>query len=138
MTPELFHGRLDRDAQGRLTPRAGLKDCVSIYGGASVDVNTAPAEVLAAVGLGERDVNAVLQAREAQPFRTPDQLRAVVAQDEARARLAIGGGSLYTLRATARLRLPDGTLSDLSRSAGAMVLIGGQSGSRVLRWHDRL
>jgi general secretion pathway protein K len=141
MTPELFHGRLDRDAQGRLTPRAGLKDCVSISGGVSVDANTAPAAVLAAVGLGEGEVNAVLQAREAQPFRTPDQLRAVVAQDEARARLLIGGGPLYTLQATARLRLADGTLSDLSRSVGATVLVGASgygSASRVLRWHDRL
>ena len=137
MTPELFHGRLDRDAQGRLTPLAGLKDCVSIYGGISVDVNTAPAAVLAAVGLGEQEVNAVLQAREAQPFRTRDQLGAVVAQDEARARLTIGGGPLYTLRATARLRLADGKLSDLSRSAGAMVLVGGQSAGSVLRWYDR-
>lgn len=141
MTPDLFHGRLDRDAEGRLTPRAGLKDCVSIYGGGSVDVNTAPAEVLAAVGLGEQEVNAVLQAREARPFRTPDQLRAVVSQDEARARLLIGGGPQYTLRATARLRLADGTLSDLSRSAGAIVMIGRAgygSAGRVLRWHDRL
>jgi general secretion pathway protein K len=138
MTAELFHGRVERDAQDRLTPLAGLKDCVSVYGGTSVDVNTAPAAVLAAVGLGEQEVNAVLRAREAQPFRTLDQLRAVVAQDDVRARLVIGGGPLYTLRATARLRLADGALSDLSRSAGAMVLIGGQTGGRVLRWHDRL
>jgi general secretion pathway protein K len=138
ITPELFHGRLDRDAQGRLTPRAGLKDCVSIYGGSSVDVNTAPAAVLAAVGLGEQEVNAVLQAREVRPFRTTEELRGAVAQDEVRARLLIGGGPLYTLRATARLRLANGTLSDLSRSAGAMVVMGGQSGGRVVRWHDHL
>jgi hypothetical protein len=138
MTPELFHGRLDRDAQGRLTPRAGLKDCVSIYGGSAVDVNTAPAAVLAAVGLGEQEVNAVLQAREVRPFRTTEELRGAVAQDEARARLLIGGGPLYTLRATARLRLADGTFSDLTRSVGAMVLMGGQSTGRIVRWHDHL
>ena len=138
ITPELFHGRLDRDAQGRLTPRAGLKDCVSIYGGSSVDVNTAPAAVLAAVGLGEQEVNAVLQAREVRPFRTTEELRGAVAQDEARARLLIGGGPLYTLRATARLRLADGTFSDLTRSVGAMVLMGGQSTGRIVRWHDHL
>ena len=135
MTLELFHGRLDRDAQGRLTPVTGLKDCLSIYGGTSVDVNTAPAAVLAAVGLGEQEVNAVLQAR---PFRTPDELRGVVTRDEARARLLVGGGPMYTLRATARLRLADGTLSDLTRSAGALVMTGGRSDGRVVRWHDRL
>jgi general secretion pathway protein K len=138
MTPELFHGRLDRNAQGRLTPVTGLKDCLSIYGGGSVDVNTAPAAVLAAVGLGEQEVNAVLQAREARPFRASDELRNVVASDEARARLLIGGGYMYTLRATSRLRLPDGTLSDLSRSVSAVVLTAGRSAGRVVRWHDRL
>jgi general secretion pathway protein K len=138
MTPELFHGRLDRNAQGGLTQLAGLKDCLTTYGGMSVDVNTAPAAVLAAVGLGEQEVNAVLQAREARPFRAPDELRGVVARNEARARLLIGGGPLYTLRATARLRLADGTLSDLSRSASAVVMTGGMTAGRVVRWHDRL
>ena len=32
MTPELYHGSYVRDAAGRLQPRAGLKDCVSVYG----------------------------------------------------------------------------------------------------------
>ena len=138
MTPEIFHGRLDRNAQGRLTPVTGLKDCLSIYGGGSVDVNTAPAAVLAAVGLGEGEVNAVLLAREARPFTRLDELRGVVARDEARARLLVGGGPMYTLRATARLRLPDGTLSDLSRSASALVMTAGRSTGRIVRWHDRL
>ncbi len=33
MTPELFYGSLERDPQGRLAPRAGLTDCVTVYGG---------------------------------------------------------------------------------------------------------
>jgi hypothetical protein len=45
---------------------------------------------------------------------------------------------MYTLRATSRLRLPDGTLSDLSRSVSAVVLTAGRSAGRVVRWHDRL
>jgi len=138
MTPEIFHGRLDRDAQGKLTPMAGLKDCVSIYGSMAVDVNTAPAAVLAAIGLGEQGVNAVLQARDVRPLRTQDQLRSLVDQGDAQTRLVTGGGPLYTLRATARLRLADGTLSDLTRSAGALVMTGGRSDGRVVRWHDRL
>ena len=142
MNPDLFHGWLDRDSQGRLVPRLGLKDCVSAYaGGFAVDVNTAPPAVLAAIGLGELEVNAVLQARAAQPFRTPDELRAMGFHDQVLARLTIGGGPVFTLRATARLRLADGQLSDLSRSAGATVYLGGSgygSLDPVLRWHDHM
>ena len=36
-------------------------------------------------------------------------------------RLRIGGQTMYTLRATARLRQPDGKLSDLRRTVGALV-----------------
>jgi hypothetical protein len=45
---------------------------------------------------------------------------------------------MYTLRATARLRLADGTFSDLSRSASALVTTSGRPAFRIVRWHDRL
>ena len=140
MTPELFHGRLDRDPQGRLVQRTGLKDCVSILGsGLAVDANTAPLEVLEAVGLSAPEANAILQRRAAQPFRSIDQLRAMGLRAEASVRLLVGGAGMYTLRATARLRLADGKLSDSSRSAGATVVLAGSendSGYRVVRWDD--
>jgi general secretion pathway protein K len=142
ITPELYYGSLERDPQGRLTPRAGLADCVTVYGGgAQVDANTAPPAVLAAVGLGPQGVEAILQARRVQPFRSIEQLRALGFPAALLARLGIGGGRVYTLQATARLRAADGRLSDLRRSTGATVMLGDSgsgAGYQVLRWHDRI
>jgi hypothetical protein len=51
---------------------------------------------------------------------------------------------MYTLRATARLRLPDGKLSDLRRTVAALVkfnLPGNPDqksvGFELVRWYDR-
>jgi general secretion pathway protein K len=141
MTPELYHGTLERDRQGRLAARTGLKDCVTVYGGGSqVDVNAAPPEVLAAAGIGPAGVAAILETRRMNPFRSPQQLRALGFPEQALRRLVIGGGPVYTLRATARLRLADGKLSDLSRSAGVTVSMnspGYEPAFLVLRWHGR-
>jgi general secretion pathway protein K len=140
MTPELFHGTMVRAPQGGLVARIGLKDCVSVYGsGGQVDINAAPGPVLASTGLDPVTVNAILRQRQAQPFRSLEQLRALQLPDVALVRLTIGGGPIYTLRATARLRLPNGKLSDLSRSVGATVRFGKsgvEGGYEVLRWWD--
>jgi general secretion pathway protein K len=140
MTLELFHGSLERERQGGLSVRAGLKDCVSVYGsGTGVDVNTAPPPVMAAAGLDASTVSAIVQQRRLQPFRTIEQLRALGLSGLAGARITIGGGPIYTLRVTARLRLANGKLSDLSRSVGATVRFGGsgtEGAYQVLRWRD--
>lgn len=140
MTPELFHGMMMREPRGELSARAGVKDCVSVYGsGGQVDVNAAPAPVLAAIGLDPGALGAILRQRQEQPFRSISQLRALQLPDFALARLTIGGSTIYTLRATARLKLPNGKLSDLSRSVGATVRFGGsgvEAGYQVLRWWD--
>src|SRR5260370_11390781 len=40
ITPELYYGGYDRDAQGRLAPRVGLRDCVSVLNRLDgIDVN---------------------------------------------------------------------------------------------------
>jgi len=143
MTAELFHGGFFRDANGRLVSRDGLKDCVSVWGsGAAVDVNTAPPAVLAAVGLRPDQVATVVEARAARPFRLPDQIRSMgLGEGPAAGRLRIGGGSIYTLRATARLRTDGGGLSDLRRSVAATVKLLGYSGGQphhVLRWQENV
>ena len=142
MTTELFYGSLQRDPAGRLAPRAGLVDCVSAYGGGGpVDVNTAQPAVLASVGLSPQGVAAILQARQARPFRAPDELRQLGLASELATRLGGGGSGTYTLRSTARLRLADGKFSDLARSVGATVMLGGSGsdgGYQVLRWRDRI
>jgi hypothetical protein len=55
------------------------------------------------------------------------------------ARLRVGGNSIITLRATARLRLANGQLSDLKRTVAAQVKFmptGYDSPIHILRWYD--
>jgi general secretion pathway protein K len=142
MTPELYYGSYERDPQGQWRPVGGLADCVTVYGDAgSVDVNAAPPAVLAAVGLPPDTVELLVRARREQPLRSLQSLGAMRIPDEVLARLGIGGSSIYTVRATARVRTPEGGLSDAARSVGATVSFDGagpEIGYQVLRWNERL
>ena len=52
----------------------------------------------------------------------------------------IGGNSIFTFRSTARLRLPNGTLSDMSRTVGATIKYHAKPKNtprvEMLRWYD--
>jgi general secretion pathway protein K len=144
VTPELFYGTYgpQQDAAGgtHLTRRAGLVDCLSVYGrGTQVDVNTASPAVLAAVGMDPGAIAAVVARRSAGPILR-EQLGDVTAMaGEAAGRLRVGGHSIVTMRATARLRLDDGHLSDLRRTVAAMVKYmppGYDAPIHILRWYD--
>jgi general secretion pathway protein K len=142
MTPELYYGGFARDPQGRLLPRSGLRHCVSVYGTTGqVDVNSADPAVLAAIGVPPGIIQAIVQRRHATPFRDQNELNAFAqAAGPAIARMVVGGGSsIFTLRSTARLRLPGGALSDLSRTVSALVKFhkpGHTPPIEVLRWYD--
>jgi general secretion pathway protein K len=107
MTPELFYGNFIADEQGRLYARGGLRDCLSVRGeSAPYDANTARAE-------------RIVEMRKTRPFRTVDDLRAIGITSP---KLGVGStGLVWTLRASARLRRPDGTASEVVRSASATV-----------------
>jgi len=141
MTPDLFYGTYVRDAQGRLVRRSGLRDCVSVYGNnAAFDINTADPALLRALGLPPPAVEEIVATRRLRPLTVDDVNRFRRYAGPAGARLAVGGGSIYTIRATARLRRQDGTLSDLRRSVAALVKFFGpglQPPYQVLRWYDR-
>jgi general secretion pathway protein K len=141
MTPDIFYGSVIRDDQGRLQPRAGLRDCVSVYGSAgAVDVNTAQPALMAALGVPPPAVAAIVQRRHAAPFRNPQQLAAFIpGGGPALSRLTIGGGSIYTLRANARLRSPNGNLNDMTRAVSSLVKFhraGHNPPIQTLRWYD--
>jgi general secretion pathway protein K len=142
MTPDLFYGTFVRDSQGRLLPQAGLKDCVSVYGSlGAVDANYAPPAVLTAVGLSPAAAEAIVQRRRALPFLKHEELAPFVqAAGPAGSRLTLGGNTVYTLRATARLRLPTGQYSDLSRSVSALLKFHSKPVNvppvELLRWYD--
>lgn len=141
MTPELFYGTYARDREGRLVARPGLRDCLSVYGGRSVDAATAEPAVLAAIGMDPGEIAALLQYRQRAPFRTQADL-ASLQLASARGRLRLGGSTVFTVRAVARLRLPDGSLSDLRRGVAAQIKLvpvdrfPGEEPIHVLRWYD--
>lgn len=141
MTPELFYGTYERDAQGRLFPRGGLRDCVSIFGALDrFDINTARPAVLAMAGLSPEGVAAVVERRRAMPFRNDGEIGAFGHGAPGFGRLRVGGNSIFTIRATARVTLPNGGLSDVRRSVAAMVKFmpdGYPEPYHILRWYDR-
>jgi len=142
MTPELFYGNYTADENGRLYARGGLRDCLSVWGSTGpFDLNTASPALMEAMGM-QPDVAAALVARrQSKAFGSMQDAAAIV---PAAPRFAIGGGnSIWTLRATARLRRPDGSFSDVIRTAAATVQIprltrpgGPMTPLRVLRWYD--
>jgi general secretion pathway protein K len=144
VTPDLFYGTWDHAPEGspnRLIPRAGLRDCVSVFGTTDqFDANTAAPALLAAIGVSPEGIAAIVQQRRVRPFRTPDELAPLESvAGEGFARLGIGGHSIFTVRATARLRLQNGQLSDLRRTEAALVKLmpaGYDAPYHVLRWYD--
>ncbi|HLJ47772.1 MAG TPA: hypothetical protein VKU01_17270 [Bryobacteraceae bacterium] len=139
MTPEIFYGHYDKDAEGRMIPRIGLKDCVTVYGPAGpFDVNTVQPAVMYALGVPPDTVANIVALRRLGPIRTLDQIKQFT-QSPAVSRLGIGSGLFFTFRATASARTPNGTLSDLRRSVSALVAIIGPNYNppfHVMRWYD--
>ena len=142
MTPDIFHGTYARDPQGRLRRLGALKDCVSVIGASgSFDVNHSEPALLRSLGMAPFAVDRLVQLRRAQPIVTPEALaQARAIAGPAGERLRYYGGSIFTLRATARLRSSDGRFSDLSRTVAAQVkfLPGGgfDRDWHILRWDD--
>jgi general secretion pathway protein K len=144
VTPDLFYGVWQPAPAGapqHLIQRTGLGECLSLFGSTnSFDVNTAPAAVLATVGVPPDGVAALVQQRRMQPFVTANDL-APFAQIAGAgfAHLRIGGFTVFTLRSTARLRLVNGQLSDLRRTVAAQVKFmpaGTDTSYHILRWYD--
>ncbi|HEX4134242.1 MAG TPA: hypothetical protein VHY84_06440 [Bryobacteraceae bacterium] len=145
MTPELYYGSwLTDNGAGS---RAGLRDCLSVYGtGGAVDINTAQPATLQAIGLAAADADIIVRSRVQHPVLDYKEFGEIVQSlGPAGSRLRIGGLTMFTLRATARLRQPDGKLSNLRRTVGALVKIhfpgnpaNKPPGFEVVRWFDRI
>jgi hypothetical protein len=111
-----------------------------VYGSRSaVDANTAAPAVLAAIGLPPDLVSALVARRSVAPFTGGALADFLRAYGVASSRLRLEGNSIVTMRATARLRLPDGKLSDLRRTVAAQVKYmpsGYDAPIHILRWYD--
>lgn len=140
VTPDLFHGGYIRNAEGNLVPYPGLKDCLSAYGSVNAfNVNSAEPAVLQAIGISPASVAGIVQIRRNAPIRSLEQLAAFRDSGPGFSRLSVLVGSVVSLRATARLRLPNGQMSDLQRSVSAMVKFLGPEYNppyHVMRWYD--
>jgi general secretion pathway protein K len=146
VTPDIFYGTYvpapDAELGGgpRLLPRAGLADCLSVFGSTmQVDANTAAPAVLAAIGLAPFAINALVERRRIAPFAEQQLHSFVQSLGVSTNRLRVEGHSIVTMRATARLRLANGQLSDLKRTVGAQVKYmppGYDSPIHILRWYD--
>jgi len=140
ITPDLYYGTsLDGS-------RAGLRDCISVFSsGGTFDINTARREVLIAAGLSPADAETIVRSRADHPVTDYKELAAIQQSlGPAGGRLRIGGQTMFTLRATARLLQPDGKLSDMRRSVAALGKFiqpsdrfGRRSGFHIVRWYDR-
>src|SRR5277367_4135160 len=106
MTPELFYGNYIPDANGRLYASGGLRDCLSVWGGTGpYDINTASPAVMEAMGMPQAGVTQIVNLRQIQPFK---DMGAVSQLGIPAPNMTTGGNYIWTLRATARLRRPDG------------------------------
>ncbi len=140
VTPELFYGSFVEDAEGRLYPRGGLRDCLSVWGsaGGPFDANSVSPTLLQAMGVPGDVTARLMQIRPTRVFRTPAELNNAGINSP---RLTVGGNSIWSVRATARLRSPNGSPSDVVRSAGAAVKLLDrtqyfQMPVHVLRYYD--
>jgi hypothetical protein len=140
MTPELYYGNFVTDDQGRLYARGGLRDCFSIRGstGPPFDANSASPALMEAFGVNPADAERVVELRKARPFRNVGDIRSAGVTAP---QLGVGGNVIWTIRATARLRRPDGSPSEVVRSAGALVKLLNreqyfQMPLHVLRYYD--
>jgi len=139
VTPEVFYGTYIRE-EDRLVERPGLVECLSVFGTKDrVDANTASPAVLAAVGLSPYAVSALVARRKASPLTESDLNDFASSNGISRERLRVEGNSIVTMRATARLRLDNGQLSDLKRIVSAQVKYmppGYDLPIHFLRWYD--
>ena len=140
MTPELFYGTYVRDPEGRLVRRSGLRDCLSVYGAnAGYDVNAADPALLLSIGIPPEAVERILAIRNQGPILRDDVNRVREIAGPAGAKLMAGGNTIFTLRATGRVRLQDGRLSDMRRTVAATVKFlstGSRPPYQILRWYD--
>jgi general secretion pathway protein K len=119
MTPELFYGNYAAEGD-RLSPRGGLRDSLSVWGSVGpFDANAVSPALLQTLGASPSAIAQLMQRRAQVPFHN---LAEVAALGIPTSRLEISGEHLiWNIRATARLRRPDGSPSEVVRSASAVA-----------------
>jgi general secretion pathway protein K len=140
VTPELFYGNFVTDDQGRLYARGGLRDCFSVRGTSvgPFDADSTSPALMEAMGVAAGDAERIVEMRKVRAFMSLGDLRSA---GIGAGQLSVGGNVVWTLRATARLRRPDGSPSAVVRSSAALVKLLNkdqyyQMPLHVLRYYD--
>jgi general secretion pathway protein K len=138
MTPELFYGNFVAAGGGASYGSGGLRDCLSVWGSMGpFDVNTVSPSLMVAIGVPPDAVAAIVGRRSTQAIKDLNEVSALGAPT---GRLGVGGNFIWTLRASARLKKPDGTPSEVVRTASATVKLVDRKRFEVpvhiLRWYD--
>ena len=146
VTPEIFYGTYAPaeepvvEGQPRLIRRSGLADCLSVFGSRDrVEANTAVPAVLAAVGVPPEGIKVLVAARNAGRINMAKLGGLMPSLGPGAAFLQVEGKSIYTIRATATVRLGNGQLSEVRRTVAAKVKYmpeGFAPYIAVLRWYD--
>jgi len=138
ITPDLFYGGYTRTPDGAVVRRPGLRDCLSVYSsGRGLDIRTVHPALMIALGVPAPAADAIVRLRQQQPILDFQAVAPLLGP--AAARFRIGGDNIFTLRASARLRLPDGRLSDARRTAAMTLQLRSTiapDGFRILSWED--
>jgi len=115
-------------------------DCLSVFGSkAQVDANTADPAVLAAIGITPDGIQMLLRQRRIGPFTQERIGQLIPMLGPGGTLLRLEGNSILTIRATARVRLANGQLSDMKRTVAAQVKYMPSSYPtpiHILRWYD--
>jgi len=121
MTPELYYGNYVAEGD-RLSPRGGLRDSLSVWGSPGpFDANAVSPALLEALGASPGAIAQMMQRRVQGPFHNLEEVAAFGIPTN---RLQINGEHLiWNIRATARLRKPDGAPSEVVRSASAIAAL---------------
>ena len=119
MTPELFYGNYVAEGD-RLSPRGGLRESLSVWGSQGpFDANAISPALLETLGASPGAIAQFMQRRAQVPFHNLAEVAALGIPIQ---RLEVSGEHLiWNIRATARLRRPDGSPSEVVRSASAVA-----------------
>jgi type II secretory pathway component PulK len=133
MTPDIFYGWWERDAEGRLRERGGLARHVTLGRYSAINVNAASPEVLRAAGTPEGLVAELLARREERPLDFAEVSEAAAALPSG-LRLTAGNSGLLSVRATAQLKR-----RPVRRTVSAVVRLARNPAEPpvgVLRWYQ--
>jgi hypothetical protein len=141
VTPDLYFGYRDRLPGGEVVVRPGLRDLFSVHGGVNqIDINAAHPALLVALGVEPALVSRIVAQRRSFPFGADEAAQMFPTQLRSGVQLRAGLDNAYTVRATARPRLPDGRLSDYRRTVSALMVyaqgLPGQQQMTIRQWHE--